>query len=155
MKSSIFKVDFEKAFDNLNWDFLLEMMERMDFGIRWRKWILACLKSASISILVNGSPTDEYCLECGVRQGDPLSPFLFIIAVEGLNNLKKSAINSGLYKGVEIGVVNDEVEFMANRFGCKVGEMPFMYLGLPMGRNMKKADSWKPVIEKFNSRLSE
>ncbi|XP_071695503.1 uncharacterized protein [Rutidosis leptorrhynchoides] len=75
----------------------------MGFRVKWRKWILACLNSASISILVNGSPTDEFSLGRGVRQGDPLSPFLFIIAAEGLNYLTKKAITSGLFKGVEIG----------------------------------------------------
>ncbi|XP_071738945.1 uncharacterized protein [Rutidosis leptorrhynchoides] len=97
--------DEQSAFikGSLIWDFLLEIMKRMGFGCKWRKWILACLKSASISILVKGSPTNEFTIERGVRQGDPLSPFLFIIAVEGLNYLTKRAIASGLYKGVEIG----------------------------------------------------
>ncbi|XP_071717846.1 uncharacterized protein [Rutidosis leptorrhynchoides] len=103
LKSLVFKVDFEKAFDSLNWDFLLEMMKRMGFGERWRRWLLACLKSSSISILVNGSPTNEFPIERGVRQGDPLSPFLFIIAAEGLNLLTKNAIDGALFKGVEIG----------------------------------------------------
>ncbi|XP_071739297.1 uncharacterized mitochondrial protein AtMg01250-like [Rutidosis leptorrhynchoides] len=75
----------------------------MGFGDKWRKWMLACFKSASISVLVNGSPTQEFNLEKGVRQGDPLSPFLFIIAAEGLNLLAKKATESGLLKGVEIG----------------------------------------------------
>ncbi|XP_071694324.1 uncharacterized protein [Rutidosis leptorrhynchoides] len=78
-------------------------MRRMGFGDRWRKWILACLKSASISELINDSPTQEFNIERGVRQGDALSPFLFIIAAEGLNLLTKKAIGVGLYKGVEIG----------------------------------------------------
>ncbi|XP_071694378.1 uncharacterized protein [Rutidosis leptorrhynchoides] len=43
---------------------------------------------------------------------------------------------------------------MANAFGCKVGALPFTYLGLPIGANMKKLDSWKPVIDKFEKRLS-
>ncbi|XP_071740790.1 uncharacterized mitochondrial protein AtMg01250-like [Rutidosis leptorrhynchoides] len=104
MKSLIFKVDFEKAFDSLNWDFLMEMMRKMGFGCRWRKWILACLKSASISILVNGSPTNEFTIERGVRKEDSLSPFLFIIAAEGLNYLTKKEVEEGLFKGVHIGV---------------------------------------------------
>ncbi|XP_071705147.1 uncharacterized mitochondrial protein AtMg01250-like [Rutidosis leptorrhynchoides] len=61
-----------------------------------------CLKSASISILVNGSPTNEFSLEKGVRQGDPLSPYLFIMVAEGLNLLIKRAIDVGLIKGVEV-----------------------------------------------------
>ncbi|XP_071727214.1 uncharacterized protein [Rutidosis leptorrhynchoides] len=148
-KSLIFKVDFEKAFDSLSWEFLLEIMERMGFGCKWRKWILACLKSASVSVLVNGSPTHEFNLERGIRQGDPLSPFLFIIVAEGLNILTKKAVNCGLFKGVEIG--SDK----ALRVGCKIGELTFTYLGLPIGRNMNRVENWKPVKDKFHSKLAD
>ncbi|XP_071705014.1 uncharacterized protein [Rutidosis leptorrhynchoides] len=107
MKSMVFKVNFEKAFDSLNWEFLDEMMFLMGFDFKWRRWIASCLGSASISVLVNGSPTKEFNLGRGVRQGDPLSPFLFIIAAEGLNWMAKSAVAKGLFCGVEIG--NDRI----------------------------------------------
>ncbi|XP_071741061.1 uncharacterized protein [Rutidosis leptorrhynchoides] len=106
-RSLVFKVDFENAFDSLNWDFLMEVMSSMGFGSKWCRWILACLKSASISILINGSPTTEFSMGRGVRQGDPLSPFLFILAAEGLNILTKATVDRGIFKGVEIG--NDKV----------------------------------------------
>ncbi|XP_071705407.1 uncharacterized protein [Rutidosis leptorrhynchoides] len=78
-------------------------MEFMGFGVRWRHWILSCLKSTPILVLVNGSLTSEFKLERGVRQGDPLSPFLFILTAEGLNALTKAAVNSNLFVGSEIG----------------------------------------------------
>ncbi|XP_071714382.1 uncharacterized protein [Rutidosis leptorrhynchoides] len=106
-KGLIFKVDFEKAFDSLDWDYLMEIMKCMGFGDKWCKWIYACLESASISILVNGSPATEYNMGGGVRQGEPLSPFLFIVAVEGLNVLAKSVVEKKLFKGMELG--NDKV----------------------------------------------
>ncbi|XP_071686954.1 uncharacterized mitochondrial protein AtMg01250-like [Rutidosis leptorrhynchoides] len=78
-------------------------MKCIGFGTKWISWIKECLKSASISILFNGSPTKEFSLEKGVRQGDPLSPYLFILAAEGLNVLTKKALDVGLIKGAEVG----------------------------------------------------
>ncbi|GKE12020.1 cysteine-rich receptor-like protein kinase [Tanacetum coccineum] len=73
----LFKVDFEKAFDSVNWNFLMNTMAQMGFGVKWRKWIYACLSSALVSILINGSPSKEFPMKRSLRQGDPLSPFLF------------------------------------------------------------------------------
>lgn len=79
----------------------------MGFGLKWCKWIESCLKSSSISVLVNGSPTEEFYLSRVVRQSDPLSPFLFLLAAEGLNVMVKEALSHGIFKGVSVG--SDEV----------------------------------------------
>ncbi|XP_071727978.1 uncharacterized protein [Rutidosis leptorrhynchoides] len=102
-KGIIFKVNFEKSFDSINWCFRLEVMKSVGFGDKCRKWILSWLTSASISILINGSPSHEFSIGRGVRQGDQLSPFLFILAAEGLNILTKVATDKGMFKGVEVG----------------------------------------------------
>nr|KAJ0212924.1 hypothetical protein LSAT_V11C400160660 [Lactuca sativa] len=86
------KVDFEKAFDSLNWNYLDSIMEHMGFSCKYRGWIQGCLTSAGASVLVNGSPTEEFPITKGVRPGDPLSSFLFIIVMEGLNIALKSAL---------------------------------------------------------------
>lgn len=62
-----------------------------------------CVSSANISILVNGSPTDEFKVGRGLRQGDPLSPFLFLIVAEGLNALFNKATGLGLFEGYKVG----------------------------------------------------
>ncbi|GKC38993.1 kinase-like domain, beta-lactamase/transpeptidase-like protein [Tanacetum coccineum] len=59
-----------------------------------------------MSILVNGSPTEEIGLGKGVRQGDPLSPFLFILAAEGLNAIVSEAVENGIFRGIQVGVDN-------------------------------------------------
>lgn len=88
----VLKIDYEKAYDSVKWDFLLYMLRRMKFGEKFIKWIWGCLKSASVSVLVNGSPTEEFCMEKGLRQGDPLAPFLFRMVAEGLNGLMKQIV---------------------------------------------------------------
>ncbi|GJX49213.1 kinase-like domain, beta-lactamase/transpeptidase-like protein [Tanacetum coccineum] len=116
-KCLVFKVDFEKAYDSINWRFLDDIMKRMGFGSKWCNWVLNCLKSASTSILVNGSPTEEFGLECGVRQGDPLSPFLFILAAEGLNALVSEAVEKVIFKGATVGadrVVVSHLQYAAD-----------------------------------------
>nr|GEX36630.1 putative RNA-directed DNA polymerase, eukaryota, reverse transcriptase zinc-binding domain protein [Tanacetum cinerariifolium] len=124
----------------------------------------ACLRSATMSILVNGSPTEEFHLERGI-----LSPFLFIMAVEGINAMVSGAVDKGLFKGIYvglrvnlsksrvygIGVTHGEVNMMARQMGCSVREFPFTYLGLPIGTNMKRKSASRSVVKKFKKRLSE
>ena len=104
----IFKIDFEKAFDSITWNFLFSMLANFGFGVKWISWIQECVSTARISILVNGSPTKEFNPQKGLRQGDPLSPFLFNLVVEALNILLQRAMDLRVLNGVSIGA-NDEV----------------------------------------------
>ena len=73
----IFKVDFEKAYDSVDWVFLEYMMVRVGMCEKWVAWMKACVFGGSMSILVNGSPTEEINIQRGLKQGDPLAPFYF------------------------------------------------------------------------------
>jgi len=81
----VFKVDYEKAYDSVSREFLIYMLRRMGFCSKWIQWIEGCLRSASISLLVNGSPSVEFIPQRGLRQGDPLAPLLYNIVAEALN----------------------------------------------------------------------
>ncbi|GJU40223.1 RNA-directed DNA polymerase, eukaryota [Tanacetum coccineum] len=98
----IFKVDFEKAFDSVRWDFVDDVLNKFGFGERWRTWIQSCLKSSRGFILVNGSPTEEFQFFRGLKQGDPLSPFLFILIMESLHISFQRVIDAGLFTGIKI-----------------------------------------------------
>nr|GEX13776.1 RNA-directed DNA polymerase, eukaryota, reverse transcriptase zinc-binding domain protein [Tanacetum cinerariifolium] len=99
----VFKVDFEKAFDFIRWDYLDLVPDKLGFGSKWRSWILGCLKNARSSVLINGSSIVEFELFRGLRQGDPLSLFLFILAMEGLHAFTSKDEEIGLFRGTSIG----------------------------------------------------
>ena len=105
----LFKIDFEKAYDSVSWEFLYYILGRMGFSTRWLKWIKYCVESSSISILVNGSPSMEFGLKRGLRQGDPLAPFLFLVVAEGLGGLMRQAVRNSLFKGFKFGLGGVEV----------------------------------------------
>jgi hypothetical protein len=104
----LFKVDFEKAYDSVSWGFLYYMLGRMGFSDRWIRWVKCCVESGSVSVLVNGSPTNEFSMERGLRQGDPIAPFLFLIIAEGLGGLMREACSKKVFSGYKVGK-SDEV----------------------------------------------
>ncbi|GKV37516.1 hypothetical protein SLEP1_g45542 [Rubroshorea leprosula] len=169
-KAFMLKIDFEKAYDK-------------------------CLKSSMVSVLVNGSPTRQFMVSRGLWQGDPLSPFLFLIIAKGFNGLASTTIQNGLLKGVEvghggfkvshlqyaddtllfgeateenvwamkgilrtfelvsglkinfnksliigIGVEEEWLDKMAWIMCCKKGNLPFKYLGIPIGGTILSLD---------------
>lgn len=99
-----FKVYFDKAYDSVSWEYLLKCMKFMGFDSKWIRWIKVFLISYHASVLVNGSPTKEFSLNRGFRQGGPLSLFLFFILVtEGLDVAMEDAVNQGLFRGLIVG----------------------------------------------------
>ena len=97
------KLDLKKAYDWINWDFLLSVMQRMGFGEKWIGWIRWCISTASFSVLVNGSPTGFFRSSRGLRQGDPLSPYLFVLGMEALSSLINRAVRGSFVSGCRIG----------------------------------------------------
>jgi hypothetical protein len=208
-KCIIFKVDFEKAYDSVNWNFLEYMLRRFGFREKWILWIKSYVFAGSLSVLVNGSPSQEVNIQRGLKQGDPLAPFLFLLVAEGIGLLMKRAILLGFFKPIVVNNSNvsishlqyaDDTIFIGENcvenlwcikailrwfhlmsglkvnyaksrlFGvnvdgsllteaakflnCKLGILPFIYLGLLVGANPRKESTWKPVIDLLKNRLN-
>ncbi|KAK2654625.1 hypothetical protein Ddye_014481 [Dipteronia dyeriana] len=99
------KLDFEKAYESVDHEFLFEIFSRMGFGNKWVEWIRWCATSLLLSVLVNGCQTKEFSIERGLYQGDPLSPLLFYMVVEVLSRMFNKAKEHGIIKW--IGYKND------------------------------------------------
>ena len=95
VKGVVCKLDIEKAFDSINWLFLLKVMQCMGFGPKWVRWIWWCIATTRFLILINGIPMSFFPSSRGLRQGDPISPYLFIMGMEVLSIMLKRAVTGG------------------------------------------------------------
>ena len=205
----ICKLDVEKAYDSINWQFLLKVMEKMGFGSKWLRWMWWCISTAKFSVMVNRAPAGFFSSSKGLRQGDPLSPYLFVKGMEVLSILIRRAMEGGFILGckiqrgrgravhvahllfaddtivfceaknehlthlswilfwfeavsglrinlakseiIPIGEV-EEVDELAVELGCRVGQLPAVFLGLPLGVPNKAVYGWDGVEEKVRRR---
>ncbi|WKA03651.1 hypothetical protein VitviT2T_021750 [Vitis vinifera] len=113
-KGVVFKIDFEKAYDHVKWDFLDHVLEKKGFSSKWRKWMRGCLSSAFYAILVNGNAKGWVKASRGLRQSDPLSPFLFTIVADVLSRMLLKAEERSLLEGFRVG-----------RNRCRVSHLQF------------------------------
>ncbi|XP_026396487.1 uncharacterized protein LOC113291135 [Papaver somniferum] len=154
------KVDFEKAFDNVNWGCVETVLARFGFGCKWRSWIKWCITTPRFDDLLKGEATDLFKSQKGIRQGDPVSHFLFILVAEVLSLMFKKEAAQGLITGFKVAQqVSFETisglkvnfrkstivglgqmhngEFCAYLFGCSSKNFPMNYLGIPLGSKSK------------------
>lgn len=154
-KGWILKLDLEKAFDRVNWNFLEKNLSLKKFSSKWISWIMGCLKNPKYSVFINGKPRGRITASRGIRQGDPLSPFLFLLVSEVLGEIiNKLHINSQ-FEGFLVGkdlihlpllqFVDDTLLFLF--------QLPIIYLGLPLGGYPRQKSFWQPVIDRIHKKL--
>nr|GEV23746.1 RNA-directed DNA polymerase, eukaryota, reverse transcriptase zinc-binding domain protein [Tanacetum cinerariifolium] len=143
----IFKVDFEKAFDSVRWDYLDDILDKFGFGAKWRginindSLTLSHLFYADDAVFIGkwekaNFTTIVHVLKC------------FFLASGLKINIYKSKL-------MGIGVPNDEITTAANLIGCATFTMPFNYLGVKVGVPSSKSCSWDEVLNKISTRLSK
>ena len=91
------KLDLEKAYDRLEWSFVHKVLEAFRFPLKLTKIIMSCIATTSISVLVNGGALQSFEPSRGIRQGDPLSPYIFILCMEYLGHLIKQKCVDGVW----------------------------------------------------------
>ena len=96
----LLKIDLSKAFDKLSWSYIHQMLSAFGFNPTQIQWIMSLISSLIYSIFLNGSPSMPFSPTRVIRQGDPLSPFLFVIMAEGLGRLINYHVRMRYLKGL-------------------------------------------------------
>nr|GEW75572.1 RNA-directed DNA polymerase, eukaryota, reverse transcriptase zinc-binding domain protein [Tanacetum cinerariifolium] len=185
MKKSLnFKVDFEKAYDSVRWDFLDDVLKKFGFCNKWCNWIQCCLKSSRGSILVNESPTEEFqflkrVIDAGLFKGVQLnkeiclSHLFYVDDTVFVGQLSDGNINTLMHvldcfhyvSGLKINMSKSKIMWLyvddtivhqaASKLGCLVLNSHFLYLGTKVGGAMSRVQAWKEILDKVKSRLSK
>uniref|UniRef100_A0A453BVE3 Reverse transcriptase domain-containing protein n=1 Tax=Aegilops tauschii subsp. strangulata TaxID=200361 RepID=A0A453BVE3_AEGTS len=96
----ILKLDYEKAYDRVSWDFLEEMLLFRGFGVKWVSWVLSTLKHGTFQVRINDTNGPHFVGGKGLKQGDPHSPLLFNLVADVFSKMLVKAVNNGLIGGL-------------------------------------------------------
>eukprot|EP00253_Pinus_taeda_P017157 PITA_17157 len=155
----IMKLNIAKAYDKLNWTYIKKVFIASGFDHNWVRWVLALVTSSNFSILVNGSPSETFITSRGLRQGDSLSPFLFILMMEGLGRSIKHAKEVGM----EVNLSKSKIFFfniniaiqrnISRILGFQRETLPSKYLGVPLTSKPFHKIIWEPMINKLQDKI--
>ncbi|XP_038999129.1 uncharacterized protein LOC120124546 [Hibiscus syriacus] len=133
------KLDLEKAYDRIRWDFLEETLVHFRFPRIWVDLIMFCVLSSRLSVLWNHEKTDFFSPSRGLRQGNPISPYLFVLCMEGLGQLIQQAVENNTWKPIKLG-----------KDGPRISHLFFIDDLFLFGRaNEDQANVFKSILDRF------
>lgn len=95
------KLDFNKAYDRVGWDFVEALLLKMGFNCKWVQWVMQCISTVRFSVMANGEVRTQIIPERGLRQGDPLSPYLFVLVKDVLSRMLSRAREENQFRGIQ------------------------------------------------------
>ena len=106
------KLDMMKAYDRIEWNYLEKVMLKLGISAWFTEIIMRCVTSVSFSVVFNGAKQEDFSPSRGLRQGDPISPYLFLLVAEGLSCLLKSAAPNENIRGIKVAEGAPEVNHL-------------------------------------------
>ncbi|KAL2226585.1 UNVERIFIED_CONTAM: Transposon TX1 uncharacterized protein [Sesamum indicum] len=162
------KVDIRKAYDTVEWDFLMATLQLFGFPPTFTRWIEECISTTSFSVGLNGTPHGFFAGARGLRQGDPLSPFLFVLVMEVLHIGYMQLIEQDMQfkyhwkcepaRVFQLGFADDLLLFCRADLDSvrvlKEGHLPMRYLGLPLISSRLTISDCQPLLSKIDARIA-
>eukprot|EP00253_Pinus_taeda_P029050 PITA_29050 len=138
----IIQLNLAKAYKKLSWSYITVVLRAYDFNQNWIKWVMEIVTTTSFSILLNGAPSRLFTPSKGLRQGNPLSPFLFVLMMEGLGRAIKMANAKGRIQ-----------RNITRILGFQRDQLPSKYLGIPLTDKPLSKEVWEPIINKLQDKI--
>lgn len=98
----ILKIDLQKAYDRLDWNFIRNTLEEIGMNAKWVNNIMSCVETSKMKILWNGKQLEQIIPTRGIRQGDAISPYIFVLCMERLSHIIKEEVQQGRWKGIRL-----------------------------------------------------